>query len=232
MKSYIIGLLLFLAINLNAQEKITSVNFLQAGAVPETINKRGNNISNSGLAFNLINFNEDRFFRMDATWLFRYLVNGSKDSGVFNDTNKVFGMDLPVFTATYGINLKKGDDFSMGIGVNLDSRTFFSSPDKKVKNVIDAFNAGFVLGTKIRLKPWVSYYSLIGYDFMFTDATGQAVNGNQIYLQNNVSFLFLKGKLGVNLQPDLSFKTFDANGFKEAKIVNKNIKLGIAFAIQ
>lgn len=226
------GLLFVLTINIHAQEKITSLNFLQAGAVPETINKRGNNISNSGLAFNLINFNEDRFFRMDATWLFRYLVNGSKDSGVFNDTNRVFGMDLPVFTATYGINLKKGDDFSMGIGVNLDSRTFFSSPDKKVKNVIDAFNAGFVLGTKIRLKPWVSYYSLIGYDFMFTDATGQAVNGNQIYLQNNVSFLFLKGKLGINLQPDLSFKTFDANGFKEAKIVNKNIKLGIAFAIQ
>lgn len=232
MKSYLMGLLFVLTINIHAQEKITSLNFLQAGAVPETINKRGNNISNSGLAFNLINFNEDRFFRMDATWLFRYLVNGSKDSGVFNDTNRVFGMDLPVFTATYGINLKKGDDFSMGIGVNLDSRTFFSSPDKKVKNVIDAFNAGFVLGTKIRLKPWVSYYSLIGYDFMFTDATGQAVNGNQIYLQNNVSFLFLKGKLGINLQPDLSFKTFDANGFKEAKIVNKNIKLGIAFAIQ
>ena len=232
MKSYLMGLLFVLTINIHAQEKITSVNFLQAGAVPETINKRGNNISNSGLAFNLINFNEDRFFRMDATWLFRYLVNGSKDSGVFNDTNRVFGMDLPVFTATYGINLKKGDDFSMGIGVNLDSRTFFSSPDKKVKNVIDAFNAGFVLGTKIRLKPWVSYYSLIGYDFMFTDATGQAVNGNQIYLQNNVSFLFLKGKLGINLQPDISFKTFDANGFKEAKIVNKNIKLGIAFAIQ
>jgi len=226
------GLLLILTNNIFAQEKITSLNFLQAGAVPETINQRGNNISTSGLTFNLINFNEDKFMRMDATWLVRYLVNGNKDSGVFNDTNKVFGMDLPVFTATYGINLKKGDGFSMGLGVNLDSRTFFSSPDKKVKNVIDAFNAGIVLGTKIRLKPWVSYYSLIGYDFMFTDATGQAVNGNQIYLQNNVSFLFLKGKLGVNLQPDISFKTFDANGFKDAKIVNKNIKLGIAFAIQ
>jgi hypothetical protein len=40
-------------------------------------------------------------------------MNGNKDSSVFNDTNKVYGLDLPVFTATYGINFVKGDDFSL-----------------------------------------------------------------------------------------------------------------------
>lgn len=215
---------------INAQEKITSINFLQAGAVPQTITERGKNISTSGLTFNYVHFNEDKFFRMDATWLARYLLNGKKDTAVFNDTNKVYGLDLPVFTATYGINIVKGDDFSLGIGVNLDSRTFYSSPTSKAKNIIDAFNTGIVVGTKIRIQNWITYTSLLGYDFMFTDATGSFSNGNQYYLQNNFSFL-LKGKFGINIQPDLSLKTFDLNGIKDAKIFNKNIKVGIAYAI-
>jgi len=213
-----------------AQERITSLNFLQAGAVPKTITERGKNINTSGLSFNYVHFNEKKFFRMDATWLVRYLMNGNKDSSVFNDTNKVYGLDLPVFTATYGINFVKGDDFSLGIGINLDSRTFYSAPSAKAKNIIDAFNTGVVLGTKIRLKKWLSYTSLLGYDIMFTDAKSSFSNGNQYYIQNNFSFL-LKGKLGINIQPDLSLKTFDLNGIKDAKIFNKNIKIGIAYAI-
>jgi hypothetical protein len=215
---------------ISAQERLTSLNFLQAGAVPKTITERGKNINTSGLSFNYVHFNEKKFFRMDATWLVRYLLNGDKDSSVFNDTNKVYGLDLPVFTATYGINFIKGDDFSLGIGINLDSRTFYSAPTTKAKNIIDAFNTGVVLGTKIRINKWLSYTSLLGYDIMFTDAKSSFSNGSQYYLQNNFSFL-LKGKFGINLQPDLSLKTFDINGIKDAKIVNKNIKIGLAYAI-
>ncbi|MEX0598235.1 MAG: hypothetical protein WD512_17240 [Candidatus Paceibacterota bacterium] len=217
--------------SVKSQEKITSLNFLQAGAVPNTINERGKNISTSGLTFNYVRFTEDKFYRMDATWLMRYIVNGQKDTAVFNDTNKVFGLDLPVFTATYGINLIKGEDFSLGIGINLDSRTFFSSPSAKAKNIIDAFNTGIAVGLKIKLKPWLSYYSITGYDLMFTDAVGSFANGNQFYIQNNFSFL-LGGKFGINLQPDFTFKSFDTNGIQGGQIFNKNIKLGLVYAIQ
>jgi hypothetical protein len=230
MKNSFLFILLSIGSALMAQEKITSLNFLQAGAVPQSISERGKNISTSGLAFNLINFNEEKFFRMDATWLMRYLVNGEKDSTNFNDSNKVLGLDLPVFTATFGMNIVKGEDFSLGLGINLDTRTFYSAPDQKARKIIDAFNTGIVVGTKIKLKPWISYYSLIGYDFMFTDATG-TLNGNQIYLQNNVSFL-LNGKIGINFQPDFTIKSFDLDGISGGKIFNKNIKLGIVYAIQ
>jgi hypothetical protein len=230
MKNYFLFILFSMSSAIVAQENITSLNFLQAGAVPQSITERGKNISTSGLAFNLINFNEEKFFRMDATWLVRYLLNGEKDTTKFNDTNKVYGLDLPVFTATYGINIIKGEDFSLGIGVNLDSRTFYSSPNQKAKSIFDSFNTGFAVGTKIKLKPWVSYYSIIGYDFMFTDAPG-VINGNQIYLQNNVSFL-LNGKFGINFQPDFTIKSFDLDGVSGGKIFNKNIKLGIVYAIQ
>jgi hypothetical protein len=228
--SLILGLQAFLV---PAQEKILILNFLQAGAVPQTINERGKNVSTSGLTFNYVQFNEPKFFRMDATWLVRFIVNGTKDTTNFNDTNKVFGMDLPVFTATYGYNLIKGDDFSLGLGVNLDSRTFYSSPNSKAKNIIDAFNVGFVVGMKIRLKPWLSYTTLAGYDYMLVDATNNKSldsRGNQIYLQNNFSFL-IKGKFGLNIQPDLSFKYFDKKGLHGGQIMNKNIKLGLAYAI-
>lgn len=227
-------MLLVLQANLaSGQEKISILNFLQAGAVPQTINERGRNLNTSGLAFNYIQFNEDKFFRMDATWLVRYIVEGHKDTANFNDTNKVFGMDLPVFTATYGYNLIKGDDFSLGLGVNLDSRSLYSSPQSKAKNIIDAFNVGFVVGMKIRLTDWATYSTLAGYDYMFVDAGNQKnlnSTGNQIYLQNNFSFL-LKGKFGINLQPDLSFKYFDRKGLHGGQIMNKNIKVGLAFAI-
>jgi hypothetical protein len=216
-----------------AQEKITMLNFFQAGAVPRTINERGKNVSTSGLTFNLIQFNKDKFFRMDATWLARWIMNGTKDTSNFNDTNKVFGMDLPVFTATYGYNLIKGDDFSLGLGVNLDSRSFYSSPSSKMKNIVDAFNIGFVVGMKIRMRPWLSYTTLAGYDYMFVNAAnekGLNETGNQIYLQNNFSFL-IKGKFGLNIQPDVSFKYFDRKGFHGGQIMNKNIKIGLAFAI-
>jgi|GEM_PF-1241162 len=216
-----------------AQEQISILNFFQAGAVPQAINQRGKNVSTSGLTFNYIKFSKDKFFRMDATWLARYILSGSKDTNNFNDTNKVFGMDLPVFTATYGYNVIKSDEFSLGLGVNLDSRTFYSSPTSKAKNIIDAFNIGFVVGIKVRLKSWLTYTTLAGYDYMFVDAGNQqelSTKGNQIYLQNNFSFL-LKGKFGINLQPDLSFKYFDRKGIHGGQILNKNIKIGIAYAI-
>jgi len=215
----------------NAQENITTLNFLQVGAVPQAINTRGNNISTSGLAFNLTNFNKDKFFRMDATWLVRYLANGEKDTAIFNDTTKTFGLDLPVFTFTAGSNIIKGDRFSLGLGINLDSRTFFSPPVQKAKKVIDAFNVGLVIGIKAKLKDWLTYSGLGGYDFMFTDATSGGINGGQIYVQNNFSFL-IKGKFGINIQPDISFKSFDTKAIQGAKIVNKNFKVGLAFAIQ
>jgi hypothetical protein len=218
--------------NLHSQESITMLNFLQAGAVPETINQRGNNISTSGLTFNYIRFTEDKFYRMDATWLVRYLVNGTKDSANFSDTTKVLGYDLPVFTATYGLNIVKGDAFSLGLGVNLDSRTFYSSPQQRAQSVIDAFNVGPVVGVKIQLKNWLTLTTLGGYDFMFVDEIQSNSNGNgtQIYLQNNFSFL-LGGKFGINTQLDLSFKSFDANGVHGGQIFNKNIKLGLVYAI-
>ncbi len=222
--------MLWLCYQSKAQDAIMSLNFLQAGAVPGLINEKGGNVSTSGLSFNYVSFTEPSFFRMDATWLVRYLLNGQKDTGVFNDSNKLYGLDLPVFTATYGTNLIKDDDFSLGVGINLDSRTFYSSPDKKAKAIIDAFNVGFCVGAKVRINDYITYFGIGGYDFMFTDAKGKSVDGNQIYLQNNVTF-FLGGKIGINLQPDLTIKSFDTQGFKNASLVSKNIKLGITLAI-
>lgn len=233
MKHTLLAFTLGLCLHIQAQESIKILNFLQAGAVPKTIDERGKNINTSGLSFNYISFKEDRFLRMDATWLFRYLLNGEKDTAVFGDTMNVLGMDLPVFTATYGMNFIKGDDFSLGLGVNLDSRTFYSSPQVKAKGIVDAFNLGFVVGIKIKLKDWLTYTTLAGYDYMFVDANQSNANaaGTQIYLQNNFSFL-LKGKFGINLQPDFSFKSFDSKGIHGGQIFNKNIKLGICYAIQ
>lgn len=232
MRQYLLIALFFLANMLNAQEKISILNFLQAGAVPQTINERGKNLNASGLTFNYINFKEPSFFRMDATWLARYLLNGEKDTNNFNDTNKVLGMDLPVFTATYGRNIIKGDKFSMGLGINLDSRTFYSSPAQKAKNIIDAASVGLVVGIKIKLTEWLTYTTLGGYDYMIVDANYSNKNstGTQIYLQNNFSFL-LKGKFGINLQPDFSFKQFDKAGILGGQLFTKNIKVGLAYAI-
>ncbi|MEZ4804915.1 MAG: hypothetical protein R2852_05385 [Bacteroidia bacterium] len=220
------------AMQVVAQEKITILNFLQAGAIPKHINERGSNISTSGLSFNYIKFTEPSFFRMDATWLARYILNGEKDSANFNDTTKVLGLDLPVFTATYGLNVIQNDGFSLGLGVNLDSRTFYSSPQSKAQNIIDAFNVGFVVGVKIRMNDWLTYTTLAGYDYMFVDAnqSNQNANGNQIYLQSNFSFL-ISGKFGINIQPDMSFKSFDNQGIHGGQIFNKNIKVGLAYAI-
>lgn len=233
MKHFLLLLLCVLSIEIKAQEKITMLNFLQAGAIPQTIDQKGKNISTSGLTFNYVNFKEPSFFRMDATWLVRYLVNGEKDSANFNDTNKVMGLDLPVFTATYGRNLVKGDNFSLGLGVNLDSRTFYSSPQQKAERIIDAMNVGVVVGVKIQLKDWLTYTTLAGYDHMFVDQNFSNENGNgtQIYLQNNFSFL-LKGKFGINAQLDMSFKSFDDKGIHGGQIFNKNIKVGLAYAVQ
>jgi hypothetical protein len=75
-KIVIFALLLWGNQTLNAQRKIASLNFLQLGLVPETVEKKGKNISTSGLSFNLVTFGEKKFFRMDATWLMRYLMNG------------------------------------------------------------------------------------------------------------------------------------------------------------
>lgn len=218
---------------LKAQEKITILNFLQAGAVPQTISERGKNLNSSGLAFNLVNFNENGFLRMDATWLARYILNGDKDTNNFKDTNAVLGLDLPVFTATFGRNIIKGDKFSLGLGINLDSRTFYSSPLQKAKNIIDAASIGVVVGVKIKLTEWLTYTTLGGYDYMFVDQNFSNSNttGTQIYLQNNFSFL-LKGKFGINLQPDFSFKTFDKAGILGGQLFTKNIKVGLAFAIK
>jgi hypothetical protein len=221
-----------LSLKAGAQDRITMLNFFQAGAIPQTIDQRGKNVNTSGMTFNYIKFKDNSFFRMDATWLFRYLLNGEKDTAVFNDTMTVLGMDLPVFTATYGMNFIKGDNFSLGLGVNLDSRSFYSSPEKRAKSIIDAFNVGFVVGIKIKLNDWLTYTTLAGYDYMFVDAnySNSNANGTQIYLQNNFSFL-LKGKFGINLQPDFSFKSFDSKGIHGGQIFNKNIKVGLAYAI-
>lgn len=225
-------LIAMLACHAYGQQRITMLNFLQAGAVPQSVTQRGKNISTSGLTFNYVRFKEDKFFRMDATWLIRYLINGTKDSSNFNDTNKVMGYDLPVFTATYGWNLIKGDDFSLGLGLNLDSRTFYSSPQQKADRILDAVNTGIVTGIKIRIKNWLTYTTLAGYDYMFVDRNNSNSNssGTQIYTQNNFSFL-LKGKFGINTQIDFSFKSFDADGIHEGKIFNKNIKLGLVYAL-
>lgn len=233
MKIKIMTLLLLCQLSLKAQEKISILNFLQAGAVPQTINQRGKNLNASGLAFNYINFKAPSFFRMDATWLARYILNGEKDSNNFKDTNKVLGMDLPVFTATYGRNIIKSDGFSLGLGVNLDSRTFYSSPAQKAKNIIDAASLGLVVGIKIKLTDWLTYTTLGGYDYMFVDAnySNKNTTGTQIYLQNNFSFL-LKGRIGINLQPDFSFKTFDKAGIMGGQLFTKNIKVGLAYAIK
>ena len=118
------------------------------------------------------------------------------------------------------------------MGVNMDSRTFYSPPFVKSQGIIVAFNVGFVVGVKIKLNKWLSYTTLAGYDYMFVDANfkEENSNGNQIYLQSNFSFL-LKGKFGINLQPDFSFKSFDHSGIYGGKIFNKNIKLGLVFAV-
>ncbi len=233
MKFFFTLVLLISVNNAFSQEKITTINFLQAGAVPRNIDERGRNFSNSGLSCNITNFKTDNFFRMDATWLARFLLNGTKDSANFNDSNKLAGCDLPVFTATFGKNIIKGDKFSLGLGINLDSRTFFSPPSQeKLSKCIDAWNFGVAVGVKIRINNWISYHCIGGYDIMFCDKTSSTgTDGKQIYVQNNISFL-LKGKFGINLQPDFSFKSFDANGIKGAQIFNKNIKLGLAYAIQ
>lgn len=233
MKRISITLICFFSLNLLAQEEITLLNFFQAGAIPSTIDQRGKNVNTNGLSFNYVRFTETSFFRMDATWLVRYLAHGEKDSSNFKDTTKVLGLDLPVFTATYGKNIIQGDDFSLGLGLNLDSRTFYSSPEQKAQNIIDAFNVGVVIGVKVRIKPWLTYTTLGGYDYMFVDKNFSNSNsaGNQIYLQNNFSFL-LKGRFGINVQLDMSFKSFDASGIHGGQIFNKNMKLGLAYAVQ
>lgn len=224
-------LILNTIIDTYAQERITILNFFQAGAIPQYAAQRGKNISTSGLSFNYIKFKETSFFRTDATWLVRYLVNGEKDTANFGDTTKIMGMDLPVFTATYGMNFIKSDEFSLGLGVNLDSRTFYSSPQVKAQGIIDAFNVGFVVGIKIRMKDWLTYTTLAGYDFMFdTNKSNNESSGKNIFLQNNFSFL-LKGKFGINIQPDFSFKSFDSDGIHGGQLFNKNIKVGLAYAI-
>lgn len=233
MKQHIIIALFFFTSLLNAQNKISILNFLQAGAVPQTINERGKNLNASGLSFNYIHFKKSSFFRMDATWLARYILNGEKDKNTFKDTNKVLGMDLPIFTATYGKNIIRSDRFSLGLGVNLDSRTFYSSPLQKAKNIIDAVSLGMVVGIKIKLKDWLTYTTLGGYDYMIVDANYSNKNssGSQIYLQNNFSFL-LKGNFGINIQPDFSFKQFDKAGILGGQLFTKNIKVGLVFAIK
>ena len=233
MKQHIIIALFFFTSLLNAQNKISILNFLQAGAVPQTINERGKNLNASGLSFNYIHFKKSSFFRMDATWLARYILNGEKDKNTFRDTNKVLGMDLPIFTATYGKNIIRSDRFSLGLGVNLDSRTFYSSPLQKAKNIIDAVSLGMVVGIKIKLKDWLTYTTLGGYDYMIVDANYSNKNssGSQIYLQNNFSFL-LKGNFGINIQPDFSFKQFDKAGILGGQLFTKNIKVGLVFAIK
>lgn len=233
MRRILLTVLISLALGTQAQEQITMLNFLQAGAIPQSIDQKGKNISTSGLSFNYIRFKKPSFFRMDATWLFRYLLNGEKDTSNFNDTTKVLGLDLPVFTATYGQNIVQGDNFSLGLGINLDSRTFYSSPQQKAQGIIDAFNIGMVLGIKIKVKEWVTYTTLAGYDHMFIDKNFSNTNGNgtQIYLQNNFSFL-LNGKFGINAQLDMSFKSFDNQGIHGGQIFNKNIKLGLVYAVQ
>jgi hypothetical protein len=233
MKQHIIIALFFFTSLLNAQNKISILNFLQAGAVPQTINERGKNLNASGLSFNYIHFKKSSFFRMDATWLARYILNGEKDKNTFRDTNKVLGMDLPIFTATYGKNIIRSDRFSLGLGVNLDSRTFYSSPLQKAKNIIDAVSLGMVVGIKIKLKDWLTYTTLGGYDYMIVDANYSNKNssGSQIYLQNNFSFL-VKGNFGINIQPDFSFKQFDKAGILGGQLFTKNIKVGLAFAIK
>jgi len=233
MKQHVIIALFFFTSLLNAQNKISILNFLQAGAVPQTINERGKNLNASGLSFNYIHFKKSSFFRMDATWLARYILNGEKDKNTFRDTNKVLGMDLPIFTATYGKNIIRSDRFSLGLGVNLDSRTFYSSPLQKAKNIIDAVSLGMVVGIKIKLKDWLTYTTLGGYDYMIVDANYSNKNssGSQIYLQNNFSFL-VKGNFGINIQPDFSFKQFDKAGILGGQLFTKNIKVGLAFAIK
>lgn len=233
MKQHIIIALFFFTSLLSAQNKISILNFLQAGAVPQTINERGKNLNASGLSFNYIHFKKSSFFRMDATWLARYILNGEKDKNTFRDTNKVLGMDLPIFTATYGKNIIRSDRFSLGLGVNLDSRTFYSSPLQKAKNIIDAVSLGMVVGIKIKLNDWLTYTTLGGYDYMIVDANYSNKNssGSQIYLQNNFSFL-LKGNFGINIQPDFSFKQFDKAGILGGQLFTKNIKVGLVFAIK
>ena len=233
MKQHIIIALFFFTSLLNAQNKISILNFLQAGAVPQTINERGKNLNASGLSFNYIHFKKSSFYRMDATWLARYILNGEKDKNTFKDTNKVLGMDLPIFTATYGKNIIRSDRFSLGLGVNLDSRTFYSSPLQKAKNIIDAVSLGMVVGIKIKLNDWLTYTTLGGYDYMIVDANYSNKNssGSQIYLQNNFSFL-LKGNFGINIQPDFSFKQFDKAGILGGQLFTKNIKVGLVFAIK
>lgn len=233
MKQHIIIALFFFTSLLNAQNKISILNFLQAGAVPQTINERGKNLNASGLSFNYIHFKKSSFYRMDATWLARYILNGEKDKNTFRDTNKVLGMDLPIFTATYGKNIIRSDRFSLGLGVNLDSRTFYSSPLQKAKNIIDAVSLGMVVGIKIKLNDWLTYTTLGGYDYMIVDANYSNKNssGSQIYLQNNFSFL-LKGNFGINIQPDFSFKQFDKAGILGGQLFTKNIKVGLVFAIK
>ena len=49
-------------------------------------------------------------------------------------------------------------------------------------------------------------------------------------MQNNLSFL-IKGKFGINIQPDFTFKKFNIDVVKGAQIFNKNIKVGLAYAI-
>ena len=215
-----------------AQKRIYIFNVIQAGQIPSTINTSTGHINTSGLSCNVLAMGKKRFMRFDATWLARYIATGQKDSGIFKDTNRILGKDLPVFTLTYGWNLIRQSKFSLGAGLNLDSRTFYSNPIKKARYVIDAVNTGIVLGIKVQLKPRVTYTCLAGYDVMFVDAIGSNQNtiGSQKYVQNNVSYLLGK-RIGINMQFDLSYKRFDRNNIMGGEFFNQNVKLGIALAI-
>jgi hypothetical protein len=220
------------AISSSAQNRLYIFNVVQAGQIPATINNGSGHINTSGLSCNVLVMGKKRFLRFDGTWLARYVATGKKDSSIFKDTNRILGKDLPVFTLTYGWNIIRRSNFTIGAGLNLDSRTFYSNPIKKARYVIDAVNTGVVIGLKARLKPLITYSCLAGYDLMFVDAnlSNQNSIGSQKYLQNNLTYLLGK-RVGINVQFDFSYKQFDRKGLMGGQFYNQNIKLGVAVAI-
>lgn len=225
-------LLLTVAMPARAQEKVIIANFYQVGSVPSSYDSIGQlyRLDANAWVFNFSSNSKNRFFRADLSWLMHHVVSGDDTLG--NDTNLLIGYDLPVFGFTMGWNIVKGKDFNLGIGLNLDTRNYFGSAGQRYMSMFNALQTGLVISTKIKVNNRITYSGFYGYDLI---VTGRKVpwNGKQsIYTSNNISYRLL-GSFAINVQPDISFKSFKEEGKSKVNDFKLyNLKFGIAFLVK
>ena len=221
----------FCLFQLSAQDKIIVANFYQVGTVPLTYDSSTNSkrLNANSVIFNFSSNGGGKFFRADFSWLFKRLLTG-KDT-LQRDTTIISGLNLPVFSFSVGWNVLENDQFSLGFGVNMDTRNYFGNRQNQVGVMIDAFQTGVIVATKVKINDRFTYSGFYGYDFMFTGKRLDADGKRNIYFSNNISYRFLNS-LSINIQPDISFKSYQESGKnKHSNFTNQSIKFGIALML-